>query len=183
MFSHFRSLWFVTAAVLVVALSGCPANRGNTGSGAGETEEHGHEHGDNDHGHSHDEGPSGGHIIPLGDEEYHVEWLHDDEEGVLTFIILDASMENQVPIPAENLVVQLTLENDAGEQQTQEVLIPAEAPVAGKTARFSLADKAAMFNITENEKVDAVLKVTIDGKDFSEKIEHDAHHGHSHSHD
>ena len=179
-----RSLRFgvtIAAGLLLAALVGCPAKT-NPEAELGTGEQAGEEHGE-PHGHSHDVGTSGGHIIELGDEEYHVEWLHDDEEGLLTFIVLDATMKNQVPIAAENLVVDLTLENDAGEKQTQTVLIPAEAPTAGKTARFSLADKAALFNITENEKVDATLKVTIDGKDFTAKIEHDAHHGHSHSHD
>src|SRR5688500_14491837 len=44
--------------------------------------EDGHGHA---HAHSHaDEGPNGGHLIELGNEEYHGEWLHDDDSGKLT---------------------------------------------------------------------------------------------------
>src|SRR5690606_5075232 len=181
MFFARRLLLLVVIAGLAVSFSGCPVKKGGSGTGSGNNEQPEAEH----HGHSHDEGPSGGHVIPLGDEEYHVEWLHDDEEGLLTFIVLDSTMENEVPIDAENIVVDLTLENEAGEKQTQKVLIPAVGRTEEnqKSARFELADKAAMYNITENEKVDAVLHVTIGGKEYSAPIEHDAHHGHSHSHD
>lgn len=176
-----RRVTAVAACFVLVFAIGCPTTATKEREGDGDAHEHAH----SDHGHSHDEGPSGGHVITLGDEEYHIEWLHDDEEGVLTFTVLDAAMKNEVPIDAENIVIDLTLENEAGEKQTQQVLIPAEGRTAEnpKTARFSLADKAAAFNIVENEKIDAMLTVNINGKDFSAKIAHDAHHGHSHSHD
>lgn len=178
----FVSLLLFSAGLAFTA--GCPSNSGNGDAPPSENGENGNqeEHG---HSHGHEEGPEGGHLIELGDEEYHVEWLHDDEEGVLTFIIRDAHAKEEVPIDAEHLLIDMTLEDDQGEQHQTEVEIPAvgRTDANPQVARFELADKQMTYNIAENDKVTAILKVPIGGQEYTAEIEHEAHgHGHSHSH-
>ncbi len=166
---------FLALALLPLA-AGCPGSSGSNKP----AENHGH----NDHAHSHDTGPAGGHIIELGDEQYHVEWLHDDEEGRLTFIVRDGDVKEEVPIDADHLTVELTVKNDQGEDVSQEIEIPAIGRTDEKpqTARFELVDKAAIVSIVGGKDVKVMLHVPIGEEDFSAEIKHDAHHGHSHSH-
>ncbi|MCA9269017.1 MAG: hypothetical protein KDA41_11130 [Planctomycetales bacterium] len=170
----FRPLGLFSLLTLLV-ISGCPSAGPNV-EPAGPSHEDAH---------AHALGPAGGHLLELGDEEYHVEWTHDDENGVLTFIIRDADAKDEVPIDAEEIIVDLTAPDETGAAHQTEVKIAAvgrtdENP---RTARFELTNKIMMANIVENEKAKAVLRVTIDGKPYSAEIEHEAHdHGHSHSH-
>src|SRR5688572_7448179 len=79
--------------------------------------EHGHD--DHDH-HEHAHlGPNGGHLLELGNEQFHAEWTHDDDSGKLTVYILDAAGKELVPIAAEKVTIEKNL---AGKTVTYDLL-------------------------------------------------------------
>ena len=170
--------------LLLSTLGGCPSNSSSDGDA---DSEHATD-GEQEHGHSHDvPGPAGGHLLEIGDEEYHVEWVHDeDDDSVIEFIVRDEMAKEEVPISAEQLTIAFTTVDETGKESTREVPIEAvgrteENP---ETAHFELTDRIAIQNILSgSEDVTAVLKITIDGVAYEKEIEHSAHgHGHSHSH-
>lgn len=136
------------------------------------------------HGHSHDDvGPHEGHLIEVGEEEYHVEWVHDDEEGTITFYLLDGNAKEEVPIAARDFVLELVNEEEPSAEPLRPMLTAVGASGdEGKTAQFELTDRIAVQSILAgSDKVTARLRLTIDGVPYKEKIKHDAH-GHSHAH-
>ena len=171
---------------LVIFCGGCPSGSSSDTEADGE---HATDGGDGEsHGHSHDvPGPAGGHLLEIGDEEYHVEWVHDeDDESVIEFIVRDDMAKEEVPISAEQLTIEFTTVDDTGKESKREVPVEAvgrtdENP---QTAHYELKDRIAIQNILGgSEDVTAVLKITIEGVAYEKQIEHAAHgHGHSHSH-
>lgn len=174
--------WLLIPTLLLVFQAGCPSDSSSDGEPAASDGDNAH------HGHSHDTpGPAGGHLLEIGDEEYHVEWVHDeDDHSMIEFIVRDDMVKEEVPIDAEQLTLTFTTVDDSGKETSRDVAIPAvgrteENP---KTARFELKDPIAIANLLGgSDDVTAVLKITIDGVDYEREIEHSGHgHGHSHSH-
>jgi hypothetical protein len=164
-------------AAVAIWITGCPTAT-NTTPKVGE--EHGHEHGEHAHGeaghahdHSHAHGLHGGHIIEIGEEEYHAEWTHADD-GTVTIYILDAAMKNEVPIPAENI----TIETKIGETAATFTLAAVNRTEGDmpKSAKFELVDKNLLGVLeTLSKGVTATLKVTINDKLYDAPITHDEH--------
>lgn len=171
------------AAGVTLWLSGCtpPAPpTSSTGSGS-TTDGHADEHGHEGHEHSH-HGPHGGDIMVIGDEKYHAEWTHN-EEGKITFYILDSEAKNEVPTAAEKITIDVKI----GEKDpiTYELLAVNPSGDEKKTAQFEITDKeleAVIEGLTPEAKgVTATLNVDINGTPFSQKIEKEAHdHDHAH---
>jgi hypothetical protein len=116
-------------------------------------------------------GPHGGALIELGSEEYHVEMVHDDAAGTVTFYVLDSKAEKAVPISAAEVVVNL---KHAG--KPEQFKVPAQADTgdpAGKSSRFVSKDKELAEDL-DAEGADAELVLSIDDKPFRGKIAH--HH-------
>src|SRR6476620_7341258 len=97
----------LTAAV-AFSLGGC--NKANN-SGAGKPGETAHDH---EHDHVHN-GPHHGHLMELGEEEYHAEWTHD-ESGKVTFYILDSEAKKEVPIAADEITIDVKIGDNAPKQ-------------------------------------------------------------------
>lgn len=144
-----------------------------------QVEDGGHDHAHH-HAHGHpDEGPNGGHLIELGNEEYHGEWLHDDESGRLTLFILDGSAKEMFPISARTV----TIEKKIGDKTETYELAAAGAEEGAKSAKFEIVDKPLIEALkTAGKGVDAVLVVDIEGKNFRGAIEHHEHGHHHHHH-
>ncbi|HEY4721770.1 MAG TPA: hypothetical protein VII92_07985, partial [Anaerolineae bacterium] len=89
---------FALAVSLAAAfgLAGCGKTATESGGAAAEA------HDDHEHGHA-EEGPHGGHIVELGEEEYHAEVTHDDATHKMEVYLLDAAVKNSVAI--ENATV------------------------------------------------------------------------------
>ena len=86
--------WAVVA--LCGFVLGCSAHTGTGDASHQGPAEEAHVHGEAD-AHSHAaEGPHGGHLIVLGNEEYHAELVHDEGTHTVTVHLLDASMENPI---------------------------------------------------------------------------------------
>ncbi len=135
-----------------------------------EHNEHGHDH-EHEHVHS---GPHQGHLMVLGEEEYHAEWTHD-ESGKVTFYILDAAGKNVVPIEAE----QITIDVKIGDHEPKRYELVAVGPKEGKASAFEIVDKqfAALFDQLKSTGLTLTLNVDVGGKHYSQVVqEHE--HGH-----
>lgn len=119
-----------------------------------------------------DEGPHGGHLIELGDEEYHAELLHDDATHTVTVYILDGTGKEEVGIDQTSIALQV--------YQDGEYVTHTLAAVGGeaKSSEFSLADENLCDLLLDSEELKGRLNVTIDGQDYVGTIDH---HGHDHA--
>ena len=157
--------------------TGCPNSAPTPTTTRAGGDEHGHEHGAEGHDHAHEHGPHGGHLVEIGKEEYHAEWTHADD-GTVTVYLLDAEAKNEVPIPAEEIVIDTTV----GTNQTT-FKLAAVARSEGdmpKSAKFELVDKNLLGVLeTLSKGVTATLKLDINGKPYEAAITHDDH-GHKH---
>src|SRR5687768_5797458 len=95
---------------------------------AGAQDDHGHEH--------HHHGPHDGHMMVIGEEEYHAEWTHDDS-GKVTFYILDSEAKKDVPIEADAITIDVKI----GDNPPKKYELVAVNPKDGKTSAFSIVDK------------------------------------------
>ena len=165
------------AAAIALTFAGCePQAAKAPASGAGKAPANGAGH-DHEHEHVH-HGPHGGHIMAIGNEEYHAEWTHD-ESGKVTFYILDAAAMKEVPIAAEEIAIDVKI----GKNEPVTYKLAAVNPQEGKSATFEKVDKellGVLETIKDNKGTVCTLHVTIDGKQFSQKVEEHDHHDHAH---
>lgn len=160
----------IVAAALSVCLAGCPANTPSMGPVTDTIVKDEHAH---DHAHH---GPHGGHIVEIGEEEYHAEWTHE-ENGKVTFYILDAEVKKEVPIAAEELVIEVKI----GMNEPTTVKLPAVNPQDGKASTFEVVDKQ-LLGVLETLKAEGVVatikQLTINGKTFENVRIKEHEHGH-----
>lgn len=162
---------WLLAAVALGCWTGCVRQ---TADKTVPVKEEGHDH---DHGHDHEAGPHGGDLIELGEEEYHAELAHDEESSEVTVYLLDGEGKKNVAIPLSELVLKVT----ANKNDTSYTLpaVPEEGEQDGISSRFKITSKE-LIGLLEHEAV-ITLTVSIDGKEFTGKMEHSAHH-HDHHH-
>lgn len=182
-FSTCACLAVVACALAGWGLTGCSGTSGGgaaTSSGNGGHDDHDHDHADHDHGHDHDHpvhGPRDGELIELGaDEQYHAEWLLDEAAGTVTIYILDGAVEKDVPIDADSVTVEVTLDD-----QKQQHPVPAvRAEGSSQTAQFQ-ADSKALVSLLKlvGKGTEAELRVDINGQPFQGKF---VAHEHDHAH-
>jgi hypothetical protein len=154
-----------------LALAGCGGqSSGPSGSIAGV--ETGAPSGGADHAHG-AEGPHGGSLIELGNEEYHAEMVHDEQAGTITIYVLDSAAKTGVPIEATEVVINLKHEG-RGEQFKLAASTESTDP-AGQSSRFVSSDAELAADL-DHEDAEAELVVMIQGKPYRGAIEH--HHGH-----
>lgn len=159
------------AAYLPLSLTGCrPPNDVKKNSSKGHDHDHDHDHA---HGGLHD-----GHVLELGNEEYHAEWTHDDDSGKVDVYILDKTMKKEVPIAAESLTIN-TKVGDKEKAYTLEAVNAAD----GKASQFQITDKTLLTILSSvGEGTTATLDVNIDGKPYTQKFEAHSEHDHGHKH-
>ncbi|MFG0336236.1 MAG: hypothetical protein ACF8TS_22995 [Maioricimonas sp. JB049] len=132
---------------------------------------------DDHHHHHHDLGPNGGHLVELGDEQYHAEVVLDASERILTVYLLGPDAKSPAPIAAEELTFNL----DAGDkpQTITLVAIPVEADGENMASRFVSEADALPESVQDAEDLHGSVAVMIDGTSLTGKVSHD-HHGHDH---
>jgi len=172
----------VTAVLAVsVSLIGCgeaPTENveGTPPSPASEAEldaHAGHDHGD-DAGDTHPtEGPHGGHLIELGNEEYHAELLHDENTHTVTIHLLDGPAKQTVTVP----LTEITLQLFQGGQFVKYVLKAVQGPgdPADAASRFETVDVDLCDALGHEDETSGRLQMTIDGKPYTGTIEHTGH--------
>jgi len=152
--------------LFTLALVGC-----NSSSTQAPVAEGGH-----DHGHEHASGPHGGDILELG--EYHGELVHDHDSNTVTVFILDGAAAENVPVDAQEAVINITREGLA--KQFKLTASPVEGEPENFSSRFVSSD-AELITELDNEGTAAVFAVEINGEPHRGMVEH--HHDHDHAHE
>jgi hypothetical protein len=148
-------------------------------SGDAHTSHDGHDH-EAHAGHDHAAlGPNEGHVVVLGDEEYHIEWLHDDDAGTVTAILLDGEMKEEVSTTADVVTVEVTI-GDAEPRKYELPAVNRSDDQSPRASRFELTEPALITALKLGEGVKVVLHVEVDGKTYSAPVEHEADYGHNH---
>ncbi|MDA1050168.1 MAG: hypothetical protein O3C40_06775 [Planctomycetota bacterium] len=134
----------------------------------------GHDHA---HDHSHEAvGPNGGHLVELGDEEYHIEWTHDDETGLVTLYILDSDAKTLLPLTSDAITITAKVQKPI-EYQLAAVDASGDPPAS---AKFELKSPELIVGLQfAGQGTDVSVAVTIDGKPYRGVFEH---HDHGHQH-
>lgn len=182
----FLSLCATAVLAVSVSLVGCGADSTETPEGSSPplASETGHDdHAEHDHGehagHAHPtEGPHGGHLIELGNEEYHAELLHDENTHTVTIHLLDGPAKQTVAVPLTEIALQLFQDG----QFVKYTLKPVSAPgdPAGAASQFELVDEVLCDALCHEDETRGRLQITIDGKPYAGTIEHTSHEGHDH---
>ncbi len=189
----FFSLCLIAMATLTFTFVGCGQNSSkkpvasDTGTssshdGDADHDDHaGHDHGD-DAEHDHPkEGPHGGHLIELGDEEYHAELLHNEKKHTVTVYLLDGPAKQAVAIPTTEITIQL-FENGQFVKYTLKAVRQPEDP-ADAASRFEITDAALCDAMSHENKTRGRLQLTIKGKPYTGTIQHTSHGQHDHDGD
>ncbi|MGE3313961.1 MAG: hypothetical protein AB7O26_02515 [Planctomycetaceae bacterium] len=166
-----------TASLLVFA-AGCDAGKKGDfkevpkGTKVVETAHHHHEH-----------GPHGGHIIELGDEEYHAEVAPNAEKKVIDIYLLGPDGKKPQTTDAKEASLNLTI---AGKpHQLKATAAPLKGEPEGQSSHFEAAVKDEIRTDVSNvEALRGQLVVTIGGKQYTGKLDdHDHDHDHDHEHE
>lgn len=171
------SLAAALSAILV--LTGCNTSTAPPAAPAGDHHEgDGHDHDEKGHAHNHPaEGPHHGHLIELGQEEYHAELTHDDATKTVTVYLLDHEAKGPVAIADAQIVLNLIV--DGKPLQAQLAASPQEGDPAGQSSRFSVTDENVLAAL-EVPQTKGRLNVTIAGKAYTGTVEHQEHGEHKH---
>ncbi len=178
----------VTVVVaLTVSLAGCQSSEMDgtppplVSEADGDGHE-GHDHGGEASGGYPTEGPHGGHLIELGDEEYHAELLHDENTHCVTIHLLDGAGKEAVAAPLQEITLQLARDGEF----VQYVLkaVPSQDGIAGAASQFAIVDDVLCDALGHEDELLGRLQVTLDGQPYTGTIQHsshDAHQGHDHA--
>jgi hypothetical protein len=152
--------WCV-ACGLLVAVSGCDSG---TKQGAKKIEKGGAKVADTTaHAHEHEHGPHNGHLIELGEEEYHAEVVYDAAAKKIVVYILGSDPHKAHPIDQKEIALNLMI--DGKPLQTQATAAPQQGEPTGQSSRFELAgNKDVAAHVHDLEELKGRLTVTIGGK-------------------
>ncbi len=170
----------LSVLLALVAVLGCgpqdAAHDPDTDTGGAHA---GHDH-DAHAGHDHAAlGPNEGHVVVLGDEEYHLEWLHDDDAGKVTAILLDDEIKEEVTTTAEVVTVEVTI-GDAEPLKYDLLAVNRSDEEPPRASRFELTEPALITALKIGEGVKVVLHVQVDDQTYSVPVEHEADCGQNH---
>ena len=165
-----KNKWILVLISFILA-AGCQQSPSSPPPSSGESQHPEDEH-DHDHGAL---GPHGGHVLVLGDEQYHAEWTHDDKSGEIAIYLLDADIKEDVATAAELITIATTIRE---ETQTYELAADnqdqADPP---RASRFKTTNPNLLTALKQaGSGVDAQVRVVIDGSLFRgtfEKHDHD----------
>ena len=168
LYSNQSVLFFL--GTIVFGLSGCmeAEPEKNSPQPVASKDEHAHEHPT--------EGPHHGHLIELGNEEYHVELLH--EKSVVTIYVLDGAAKAPVAIEAKTIII--NLKHDGKPEQFELAASPDAGDAESKSSRFTI-DSAELAEHLEHADAEARLNITINGTPYNVSLAH-SHEGHDHKH-
>ena len=122
--------------------------------------------------HDHEHGPHGGHLVELGEEEYHAEVVFDAKAARLTIYLLDSTAKKAAPIDAKDVSLKLAI--DGKSESFQLPAVPDSGDPQGKSSRFELAGNADIkAHIKDEEDLKGTVSVKIGDKSFSGDIKHE----------
>jgi hypothetical protein len=167
-----KLLLVVSVAVL---LNGCGAGTSDQTAAPSDVG-HAHDHEGESGGAHPTEGPHGGHLIELGEEQYHAELCHDGQRHEVTIHLLDAAA--QAPITIDQNEIKLSVFKDG---QFVEYALKAASEGEGGS-QFRIVDEELCDLLTHAHELRGRLHVTIQGEQYTGMIEHHAHEHNGHSH-
>jgi len=122
--------------------------------------------------HSHEEGPHGGHLVELGEEEYHAEVVFDPKATKITIYILDSSAKKPAPIDAKEVRLELAIGGQPKPFAAKAVADKGDP--ANQSSRFEIADNSDIkANIKDEEDLKGSVTAAIGAKTYSGKIVHE----------
>ena len=130
--------------------------------------------------HAHVHGPNGGHIVELGEEEFHAE-VAMDKDRKLTVYLLDEAVKAAKPV--ENGTMRIVTKVDAKDVTLDLVAAPLDGEKDGKCSRFELAADKVPGAIMDIEGLTGDLSLKVGDKTLKTSLteEHDhGHEGHAH---
>ncbi len=123
-------------------------------------------------------GPHKGSLIELGEEEYHAEIVHDEEMGRVTVYLLGSDAKSVVATEAKDVVVNAKVKGKAVQMKLKAA--PQKGDKAGTSSRF-VSTSEELMKLLDDHDVKPILRVSIGGKTFNGKIEHDHDHDAEHA--
>ena len=144
-----------------------------TGQTAGPDSHAGHDHHDHDHAAL---GPHGGHVMEIGEEQYHAEWTHDNTSGKITIYLLDGEIKDDAWSTAESIVISTTIRDKTEDYQLVAANQDDQNPP--QASKFEITSPNLLTALNQvGEAVKAELKVSIGGDSFTKAFE-----AHNHDH-
>jgi len=137
------------------------------------------------HEHAHVHGPHGGHIVELGEEEYHAEVTYNATKKKLEAYLLGKDAKSPQLTDQKEVTFNLTINGKP--VQLKGTAAPLKGEPEGKSSHFEapVTDEHAGY-VRNIEYVKGRLTVSIDGKSYTGDLQdehgHD-HDDHDHDHD
>lgn len=161
-FRFFAALLGLSSCMLLL---GCGAGATDTSSTSDAVHDHATEH-------SHaTEGPHGGHLIVLGEEEYHAELTHDEATHMVAVYLLDATAKETLSSGPAEITLQIFKDGDF-----VDYVLKASEDAGG----FAVVDEPLCDFLLHAESVKGRVQAAIAGKQYVGIIELAGHDEHDH---
>jgi hypothetical protein len=122
--------------------------------------------------HEHEHGPHSGHLVELGEEEYHAEVVFDAKAAKITVYLLDSTAKKPAPSDAKEIKLDLTIAGQPKSFAAKAVADTGDPP--NKSSRFEVADNPEIkSNIKDEEDLKGSVTAPIGGKTYTGKIVHE----------
>jgi hypothetical protein len=137
------------------------------------------EHAHHDHA---EHGPHDGHLIELGEHEYHAELVFDAETRISTIYLLGHELSETNAVADAEVV--FDLEEDGDEIELEFTAVPQDDDPEGTASRFQLAADKLPEHIKDIEDFHGHVHITWGDKSYNADIKHDHDHDdHGHEHE
>lgn len=122
--------------------------------------------------HEHEHGPHGGHLVELGQEEFHAEVVFEAKAAKITVYLLDSTAKNASPTDARTITLKLAI--DGKTQSLSLAAAPQPGDPQGRSSRFELAGNADIkSHIKDEEDLKGSVTAEINGKTYTGEIKHE----------
>jgi hypothetical protein len=158
---HIKLGAVILAFAATTAFVGCDRPSNPPPSDKGKADAHAH----HDHG---EEGPHHGHLIELGEEEFHAEIVHDDAASKVTIYLLDGKAKESASADGEEVTISIVVEG-----QPKDFAL--KATDAAKRDQFESKEPVLVASLDHEKDAKGRLQVTINKKPYTGIIEHEAH--------
>lgn len=130
-----------------------------------------------DHAAAHDHatlGPHGGHVIVLGEEEYHAELTHDEASHTVAVYLLDSTAKEAVSGGPSEVTLQVFKDGEFADHVLKS---------SDEEGMFAVVDEALCDFLLHSEEVKGRIHAEIAGKQFVGMVEVTAHDHAGHDHE
>lgn len=127
--------------------------------------------------HAHVAGPHGGHLVVLGEEEYHAELIHDEATHMVGVYLLGPAAEQPVATDAKEITLQLFRDGD---------FVDYTLSASQEEGKFSVEDESLCDFLLHAEQAKGRIRAVVGDREYVGIVDHHAHahaghEGHDHS--